>query len=357
VSSSARRRRVRARGAARATPVVSWARPGAPPEGAVLAGLGQHGVGVIAIAELHRRLADDRHEVLRAKARIEPQDVPRVGLLDRELPHRAALDVVGREEPRTGLAAQHGRQLPGQVVGIVHAAITAEAAGRRHDVGRVARQEHASLPKALGPVRHRAPALHALDLDGQVRCAEGAANVLDAALLAHVLARARAAEPGLVDRRVDDQEARVAREREAEEALQARVEHVDHAEVAVAEQRVDVGAEVDRDAVGKRPVTHHGDPQLLTRRTLGTIGGDRVASPHASLGASVACAQMHGHSGVVLLERHRLGAVLEAGTRGLGVPADDGLEPDLRDEEAGRRAQVLDPLVDRAEIPVELLAA
>src|SRR4029077_15696442 len=128
--------------------------------------------------------------------------------------------------PGTGLAAQHGRQLPGQVVGVVHAAITAEAAGRWHDVGRVAGQEDAPLLEALGPVRHRAPTLHVLDLDRQDRRAAGAANVLDAALRAHVLARARAAEPVLVDRRVDDEEARVAGERKAEEALQPRVEHV-----------------------------------------------------------------------------------------------------------------------------------
>ena len=39
------------------------------------------------------------------------------------------------------------------------------------------------------------------------------------------------------------------------------------------------------------------------------------------------------------------------------MPAQDGLEPDLRDEEPRRRAEVLDALVDRAEVPVELLAA
>ena len=42
---------------------------------------------------------------------------------------------------------------------------------------------------------------------------------------------------------------------------------------------------------------------------------------------------------------------------GLGAPAQDGLESDLRDEQPRRRAEVLDALVDRTEVPVELLPA
>ena len=161
------------------------------PQRAVLAGLRHDGIRVVPIAELDRRLVDDRHQVLLAERGIEPEDVPRVGLLDRELGDRPALGVVGREQAGTGLAAQDGRELPGQVVGVVDAGVAAEAAGRGHHVGRVAREEGPPLLEPLGPVGHRAPALDVLDLHVDVRIAERAPHVLDAARLARVL-------PGLV---------------------------------------------------------------------------------------------------------------------------------------------------------------
>ena len=62
----------------------------------------------------------------------------------------------------SGLAPQHGRQLPGQVVGILDAGIGAEAAAGRDDVGRVANEE--DTPGAV-LLRHLSPDRKSQHLD------------------------------------------------------------------------------------------------------------------------------------------------------------------------------------------------
>ena len=312
---------------------------------------------MVAVAQLDGGLVDDRHQVVLTETGVEAKDVAGIGLLDRELGDRPSLGVVGRQQARSCVATQDGRQLPGQVVGIVHAAVAAEAAGRGHHVRCVAGEEDPPLPQPLGPVRHRAPALDVLDLHLDVRIAQRLPHVLDAALLAHVLAGARAADAVFVDGRVDDEEPGVALQREPEEARQARVEDVDDAQVAVADQRADVGAKVDRDAVGEAAVALRADAEALAHRALGAVGGDHVARAHRTLARAAPIAQVHGHAVVVLLELDRLAGVFEPRAARLGMPAENGLEADLRHEQAWCGAQVLDAFVDRAEVPGELLAA
>ena len=54
--------------------------------------------------------------------------------------HRPPLDVVGVQQLVVGPAAQHVGQLPGQVVRVLHAAVQAEAAGRREPMCGIAHQ-------------------------------------------------------------------------------------------------------------------------------------------------------------------------------------------------------------------------
>ena len=135
------------------------------------------------------------------------------------------------------------------------------------------------------------------------------------------------------------------------------MEDVDHAEPAVADQRADVGAEVDRDAVREAAVPGSRDPELLPRRAPGAVSGDDVARAHRPLRAVLAAAHDRDHAVGVLLERDDLAGVFEPRAERGCMTLQDRLEPDLRDEEPRRRAQVLDALVDLAEVPVELLPA
>jgi hypothetical protein len=63
------------------------------------------------------------------------------GLLDHGAGVRAALGVVGREQVLAGLAGEHVRDLPGEVVGVAQPGRQALADERRGEVGGVAEQE------------------------------------------------------------------------------------------------------------------------------------------------------------------------------------------------------------------------
>ena len=49
---------------------------------------------------------------------------------------------IGREQRRRRLAVQHGPELPGQIVGVLHAAVEAAGAERRDQVRGVAGEDH-----------------------------------------------------------------------------------------------------------------------------------------------------------------------------------------------------------------------
>jgi hypothetical protein len=87
---------------------------------------------------------------------------------------------------------------------------------------------------AASPTRKTRPSLDVLDLDRQPGRAERFSDEFDAALLGGVGPQVGRSSSIDVDDRVDDQEAGVARFREPEEALEARAEDVDHAQVAIA---------------------------------------------------------------------------------------------------------------------------
>src|SRR4029079_3623116 len=173
----------------------------------------------------------------------------------------------------------------------------------------------------------------------------------------HVLSDANGPRPLLVDRRVHHEESRLQVDRETEEPLQPGPEDVDHAEVAIPHQPADICLEVDRDAVREAAVAEDGDSESLADRAVGTVGCNHVLGPHGSLRPSVSRAYDDGDSLSVLLGRDGLGRVLDPRSQALCSSEQDRLEADLRHEEPCRRADVLDTLVDVAEVPVELLPA
>ncbi len=316
-----------------------------------------HGGRAVTVAELDGGLPDDRHQVVLAERGIEAKHVTRVRLLGRECPDRLALGVIGGEQRLVRSAVQDVRELPREVVPVLHAAVAAEPARRRHDVRRVAGDEHAAFLQPRRVLGRRRPALDVLDLDRDLRVAERLADVADAARRAHVLADPDRPRPVVVDGRVHDEEARLEIDREAEESLEARAEDVDDAQVAIAHQRAHVGPEVDRDAVREAPVAELLDAEPLADRAVGAVRCDEIEAAHAALRPGVARPDDDGHARVVLLDGGGLRRVPDLRSEAFRGAEQDGLEPDLRDEDPLRGAEVLHAFVDEAEVPVELLPA
>ena len=260
--------------------------------------------GVVPVAELDRRVRDERLDVLLAELGIEPHDVARVRLLDGELGRPgAAPPRTCPEAPGSGAAVEHQRELPREIVRVRDARVASEASGRRHVVGGVAGEEDPPVPEPLGPVGARVPLLHVLDLDVQVRRAERLAHVPGDALVAHVRPDVSALAAVGVGDRVDDEEARVPGQREAEEALQRRPEHVDHAQVAVAEQRLDVGAEIDGDALREARVAPELDAEAVPHRGSCSRPRRRRSCARTVRSApAVAAPDDSGHAVLVLVE-------------------------------------------------------
>ena len=105
------------------------------------------------------------------------------------------------------------------------------------DVGGIAGQKHAAVAESLGHVRLGIPGHHVLDRDRDSSTAER-----DACTSSRPRSSVRPVG-NIGDRvrriaeRVDGQKAAVERLLEPEEPAQRRVDHVDHAEIAAAQQR------------------------------------------------------------------------------------------------------------------------
>ena len=89
-------------------------------------------VGPVAVAEVDGRVVGHRVQVLLAELGREPQHVARVRLLDDLRRDRPPLGVVGRQQARPRVAAHDVRELPGQVVRVLDADVSAVASRRRH---------------------------------------------------------------------------------------------------------------------------------------------------------------------------------------------------------------------------------
>ena len=117
---------------------------------------------------MHHRLG-----VLRPQVGGHPRDVAGEGLLDGEVSDRAPFGVIRIQQPGPGHAGQCERQLPGQVVRVLHASAAAVAAVRRDHVRGVAGQEHPPVTEPVRAVRLGPPRRDVLDDDTDVRHADG----------------------------------------------------------------------------------------------------------------------------------------------------------------------------------------
>src|SRR5690606_33162033 len=99
-------------------------------------------------ADLDRQVVDERLRVAGAALRHDARRVPRISLMNRKLADRLALLRVALEQPRSRPAFQYHRELPREIVRVLHARVAAETAVRRHDVRGVAGEENAPVLKA-----------------------------------------------------------------------------------------------------------------------------------------------------------------------------------------------------------------
>ncbi len=316
-------------------------------------GIGDHRVRAVEV-ELHVRVGNGGLDPLRPQVRVGAGDVAVVGLLHGLHSGGLALLVIGVEEPRAGLAAQHIGQLPGQVVGVLDARVAAEAAGGGHGVGRVSGDEDAAPLEGLRGAADCDPARHVLHPDVEPRLSDRVADQLSGAFgrdpvggvargrivdVAHGEDHQEAAHPGLF---------------EPEEAPDLRVVDVDDPQVAAAERPRAVGPEVDGDAVRQHRRTAHRDPEPLADRAAVAVAGDHVAGADPRLGLAVDVAQHRGDPRVVLVEVDQLGGVAELRAQ-LGRPLlENGFEHLLGHEQPPRRADVLHPLVDVGDVVGDL---
>ena len=219
---------------------------------------------------------------------------------------------------------------------------------------------------ALGAVGDRPPGRDVLDHDRDLGDADRRAQQLERPLLVDRLGdvrpwRVRICRDDLGSRRVADQvdheEAAVAGPVQAEEPAQDRVRDVVDALVAPLEQRgqVDLGAEVDRDAVRQQAVAAHGDPELLAHWAAVPIRSDHILGANGRLGtAAIEIAQGRGDPGVVLRQRRALHPVAKLGAELLGPGPEDRLERVLVDEQPHGRAELFDARVQVREVARDL---
>ncbi len=99
------------------------------------------------------------------------------------------------------------------------------------------------------------------------------------------------------------------------------------------------------------------DAEVLANRAVRAVGRNHVPRAERLLGPAVPGPDGNRHAVVVLLEEDGLGCMLDTRPEPRSGAGQDRLEPDLRHEHARRGADVLDALVDEAEVPVELLPA
>ena len=245
---------------------------------------------------------------------------------------RAALGAVGVEQSIRRPAVEHGRELPGEVVGVLHAGVQPQAAGGREAVRRVAGEEGASAAEGVGDLRAHRPRHDAEDLDRDVararpeRLPDEGERVI-AAVLRHVdpARRQLDAEGPQAPRIVGDQRPPPGRA----------VQPVQHAG-ARAHELAQVGGERDRDRRRDLLLTGHRDAERLPHVAAGAVRADEVARCEL-VGPGVG-ADRRGHAVVPELQPGPAVAAPQVHQRLGGRPAEqDGLEVRLRHVQQGRR--------------------
>ncbi len=268
------------------------------------------------LAELAARLVGPGHDLLR---------------------DRGALLRVRLKQAGPGLAAQDGGQLPGEVVGVLHGRVGAEAVRRRVPVHRVAGREDPP-PLQVGRVHLVvAPQAGAGDLDLEVGHAEQVPH--DLGRLACVHRRRR-----LADVVAPDDQPLVPRPDHPDQAgpdaadVGAGLDHPVEDAGAGRDLGRDVGLEGDVHRARDVHLALVGQADVLGDQRPGAVGADQVLGPDRVGRPGEPVPHGGGHAVVVLLVAQVLGREPALGAARGGVLDQDRLQVGLRDvaDQAGR---------------------
>src|SRR6267142_1287857 len=224
----------------------------------------------IAIPKLHIQIVFASLNPTGPQIRSRSCDVARICLLHREQSHWPALRFICGEYFGPGLPLQDHRQLPGEIMRVLNARVAPETAIWRHDVRRIAGNKDTSVLKTIRHVGLCFPRHDVLDRDGNFVRAQGDANELPATFLGKAGGYVRY-RVFRIAQRVDGEKTRIERLLKAEETAQRWIRDVDDAEIPAAQERRDISAEVDCDAVRKSSAAPHGDAQAFAHSAVRAI--------------------------------------------------------------------------------------
>jgi hypothetical protein len=241
-----------------------------------------------------------------------------------------ALAVIGVQQAGRRPAADGGGQLPGQVDGVEHAIVDADARGREL-VSRVAGEQDPSIAVPLGLARRKPVARQPGRFSqGKVR-PEHAADAAPELGQGH--RRVRVGAGGLVFGRLDEQSPG-GQPPEREHAVlcpgETRLDPAEPGDVEVAVVQLghrtgygDLRQAVDLRIGGAR----ERDPGSVANLAVRAVTADQVAGGH--LVGTVRAAHRRRHGGVVLADADHLVSAANAGAEFVGVLAEQALESRL----------------------------
>ena len=222
------------------------------------------------------------------------------GLIERELCHRAALVLIGIEERRACIAAEHEGEFPGQIMRVRDTRAHPKSAGRRHDVCGIPGEEYPPLLETIREARGDLPREDAEDFDREIGHADGGAHQCTTALGGEIV---RALAPLRVIGEVKHPAATIADTDEHTGRL--RGTDLAECERMVADEGSQVRLEEHIDEwVGQRSRSARRDAEEAAHGTLGAVGSDHIGGVDGiSLAAPPMC-DLCRHARGILRERH-----------------------------------------------------
>ncbi|CAD5253822.1 hypothetical protein BOS5A_200035 [Bosea sp. EC-HK365B] len=285
------------------------------------------GAGIVALAEDHVVIGDDRRRLRQAPGRVpEPGLEPGERLSQRGCDHRAAFHVIAVEQFRPRLTAHDQSQLPGEVVRIVNAGIAAEGAGWRHQMRRIADKEATAFAKALGDLGGQRPGARIDQFGLDLRASGALSDQLAAAVRVEILRPV--AILGKILQRQQPTPFAAWGERGVEVGDEA------GGEALAIEGRRQVGVEDQVHPVLQHARTAHADAETLAQRAAGAVRDDQIIGDDGLLGSAGPVANPGADLPFVLFEALELGVEAHGRAEPLRMAPQDRLQHVLV---AGRR--------------------
>lgn len=263
------------------------------------------------------------------------------GVVDREVDDlardRAALGLVAVEQGVGGPSADHGGELPGEVVRIADPGVHPVPAGRRDHMGRVARQQHAGFPVGVRELGIHPPGHGVPDGHLQVRQAGGLPNQGGQLLMVRQLA-CLIVLIGIERVLVDPVPVVV----HGQEAAAPRLGEEVRGAGPVGHHLAQRCLEADAEEVLQAPRALQRDARTGADRARGPVAADQPVRPHRLPVTGGPVLQHRVHTVAVLAEGEQSGAEPDGvGGQFAGPAEQHGLQGVLRADQPRRRRVLL----------------